>query len=117
MSIGNLGGYLSSGIVLIGILVSLVGVRQKKLSKERRDRGRLQATSTTGIDYAYEVKARAAAHNMAYHVENPETRFKVPDLPKEMDPDYLFSAGATENNPELTALGEIARMLKPGGEK
>lgn len=103
MTLASLGPVISALVALLFVIFAIVSFRARRADKRVGNLAAVRETNVAVLAWAYQVRTLAAANG-----------WTLPELPKEMRPEYLAGRAEGESNPELATLAQIARQLLPG---
>lgn len=105
MNPNTIGALVSGLSALLFVVLALLSFRSRRSSNEARDLRAVRATNVAALRWAYQVQVLAATRG-----------WELPEVPKEMSPEYLAGKAVDEGNPELALLAQLAPGLVPPGK-
>lgn len=94
-------GTLVSGLAgLLFVVLALLTFRSRRAGNEARDLRAVRATNVAALRWAYQVQALAASNGWI-----------LPEVPREMTPEYLSGRAEGDRNPELAQLAQLAASM------
>lgn len=108
MNLGAIGTIVSLLVTLLFGIGSVIGIRQRRLSKEAQDLRELREMNLEAMKYIYQMERAFTQISGEYGLE---FNFKKPDILKKS---YLEKKAASEKNTELE---QVAKVMEELGKK
>jgi hypothetical protein len=106
VNVNQIGSIISALIALLFFLISLAGWRSRRAGREAKELRQVKEINIAVMSWAYSVRELAAVSG-----------WKLPQIPKEMTPEYIQGKAEGEGNAELAQLADVLKGLAGKGDE